>query len=392
MLESTGPKSPHLGYLDGLRGIAALWVFAGHVAHFCQWTIPLISRPGFAVDLFMLLSGFLMYYQAQVRSEKEPMNSMHSWVLFWLRRFFRIAPLFYIALIAAFLFGPYLADGWAAVRAAYGKDDSVLRFTDQSFTNIILHYTFLFGFFPSYETRTALPDWSIALEMQFYLLFPLLFVFMRGVKPWMAIVCFFLLCLSFDYLYADALTAFAQPSFIVMKLHIFLAGMLIGAAYFSESKPMVWAYAVCAWILGILPFSYQIIPRLIDSGIILSLIALALHDKMGLPQFLSRLIDKVAGVLGNKFFRFTGDVSYGVYLIHFFITIPVCYYMLIHYEEVLSPAGRFFASMLISIPITYAIAYVLHRTIEKPGIAWGRKLVQKLKNPEEKQQFSAVNL
>ena len=34
------------------------------------------------------------------------------------------------------------------------------------------HFTFLFGFIPRYAASTHIPDWSIGLEMQFYLFFP----------------------------------------------------------------------------------------------------------------------------------------------------------------------------------------------------------------------------
>ncbi len=382
--------SHRLGFLDGLRGLAALWVLLGHMAHFSQWTLPLISKPGYAVDLFMLISGFLMFYQAQIRAGKEPMDDPHSWILFWIRRFFRIAPLFYIALLASFLIGPYLADSWVLVREAYGKEGDTLRFLDQSFTNIALHYSFLFGLFPDYETRTALPDWSISLEMQFYVLFPFLFVFMCNTGPIKMILSFFALCLCWDYLYTDALTGFDQPSFIVLKLHIFVAGMLVAAAYFSTSKRMVWGLAIAAVLLGILPFSFQILPRLSDAGIILTLIALALSHKMGLPTDILRGVEKISTTLGNRFFHFLGEMSYGVYLIHFFITIPVCAYLLANHGDLSSPV-RFFTAVLICLPVTYGIAYLLHVTVEQPGIAWGRNIVKNLQKFRENRRIYARN-
>ncbi len=46
------------GYLDGLRGFAALWVLTGHLTHVFHLNITVISTPGLAVDLFMIPSGF----------------------------------------------------------------------------------------------------------------------------------------------------------------------------------------------------------------------------------------------------------------------------------------------------------------------------------------------
>jgi peptidoglycan/LPS O-acetylase OafA/YrhL len=40
--------------------------------------------------------------------------------------------------------------------------------------NILTHITFLFGLFPQYASNDVLPDWSLSLEMQFYVAIPLI--------------------------------------------------------------------------------------------------------------------------------------------------------------------------------------------------------------------------
>lgn len=43
--------------LEGLRGIASLWVLLGHISLLIHCHITLLSSPGIGVDLFILLSG-----------------------------------------------------------------------------------------------------------------------------------------------------------------------------------------------------------------------------------------------------------------------------------------------------------------------------------------------
>jgi peptidoglycan/LPS O-acetylase OafA/YrhL len=80
--------------LDGLRGIAALWVLIGHCAILTGLSLPVLDKPDLGVDLFMMLSGFLMVFHYQLRAKEEPWSEPGTWIKFWARRYFRIAPLF----------------------------------------------------------------------------------------------------------------------------------------------------------------------------------------------------------------------------------------------------------------------------------------------------------
>ncbi len=101
-------QSDHVDCLDGLRGIASIWVFVGHAAILTGVRVWFIDSPGLAVDLFITLSGFLMAFHYRHRREAEPWESPYTWSRFWIRRFFRIAPLFYALLIVAYFVGPIL--------------------------------------------------------------------------------------------------------------------------------------------------------------------------------------------------------------------------------------------------------------------------------------------
>ncbi len=96
--------------LEGLRGIASLWVLLGHISLLVNFHIKLISSPGIGVDLFILLSGYLMAKNYIERKDREPWNKAETIRKFWIRRFFRIAPLYYTLLVFAICFGPWLGE------------------------------------------------------------------------------------------------------------------------------------------------------------------------------------------------------------------------------------------------------------------------------------------
>lgn len=153
------PRSNHIKCLDGLRGLAALWVLVGHALLLAGWRLPLVSRPDLAVDLFILLSGFLMVLHYELRETREPWYSPATWRTFWVRRFFRIAPLYYLLLVAALLAGPMVGHARESLALIVpGTGTAPARYYDQSFWNVVTHVTFVFGQIPYFSYRTALPD------------------------------------------------------------------------------------------------------------------------------------------------------------------------------------------------------------------------------------------
>jgi peptidoglycan/LPS O-acetylase OafA/YrhL len=58
--------------LEGLRGLASLWVVLGHICILTSFHFPILSDPAIGVDLFILLSGYLMAKNYVERKDKEP--------------------------------------------------------------------------------------------------------------------------------------------------------------------------------------------------------------------------------------------------------------------------------------------------------------------------------
>lgn len=74
--------------MEGFRGLASAWVFIGHICILVQCNIPILGNPSYGVDLFVLLSGFLMTKNYIERRNIEPWNKLSTVNNFWVRRFF----------------------------------------------------------------------------------------------------------------------------------------------------------------------------------------------------------------------------------------------------------------------------------------------------------------
>lgn len=157
--------------IEGVRGVLALWVAFGHILQHAYpraeflWPISLIRDAGRPVDVFIIISGFVITHLLGTKRE--------SYVEFITRRFFRLAPLLYFAIAMVFLL-------YAAFPSLYGKYVE----HDPLWGHVIAHLTMLHGAVPQEVMKHAQftllsPAWSISLEWQFYLVAPAMLLLAR---------------------------------------------------------------------------------------------------------------------------------------------------------------------------------------------------------------------
>jgi len=361
--------------LEGLRGIASLWVLLGHISLLIHCHILLISSPGIGVDLFILLSGYLMAKNYIERQQKEPWQSASTMKKFWTRRFFRIAPLYYLLLIIALMYGPWFGEMRDTIAHFYsGTATESSRYTDQSLANILTHFSFLFGLLPAYGFNTVLPDWSIGLEMQFYLLFPFIMLVTMRCGYAASLIGIMALCCIGRYLLADYYQAFSMPSMILIKLNIFISGMLLAEAVRRKSLLYVVLALlgpVASIIIGLRAIPLQIA---MEALMIIGMAVILWPHAEG--SMMARLIAFPRKLLNNRLSTWLGDVSFSVYLLHLLIVIPAIALLLTHTDlSHKSDFMRFATVSVVCIPITYALAYLLFKFVEKPGIWLGKKVL-----------------
>jgi peptidoglycan/LPS O-acetylase OafA/YrhL len=365
--------------MDGIRGIAALWVLLFHIQKITGLSaLPLLSFGELAVDLFMMISGVLMAHHCLLRRDIEPWESPRSWFLFWARRFFRIAPLYYTLLCIAFFFGPTLGEYRAAIGQIWPQlmtDPS--RYTNHSVKNILAHISFIFGAIPAFHIETPLPDWSIGLEMQFYAAFPFIMIAMARFGALRTAVVIAAGCLLMHWA-CNGFWWFEKPSFLPMKMYMFLCGMLIasGRARGDLRASLLFSVAITLMYYALRP-EWETFVRVI---LVIVMYYLFNDGSLWSPSPLNRLLERMRTALGGGCGKFLGEASYGVYLVHLLVLIPVMgYFIAIPSYVAASGAVRFFLCALVVIPSVYAIAFVLNRAIEKPGIKLGKNLTRKMR-------------
>ncbi len=150
---ATGRHLVHIRELDGLRGIAAIMVFFHHVCFTsidpAKWGPGIrflynLSHGGFAgVDVFFVLSGFLIT-SLLIEDRSDPAY-YHN---FYWKRALRILPLYAICLLAVFAFVPNTG-GY-----------------------VLLSALFISNFAHLFHVSSNGPFWTLAIEEQFYLLWP----------------------------------------------------------------------------------------------------------------------------------------------------------------------------------------------------------------------------
>jgi peptidoglycan/LPS O-acetylase OafA/YrhL len=161
----------HIAPLDGLRGLAVLLVLLFHLS----WSFPESTTFGallkpylwagwLGVDLFFVLSGYLIT-RGLVKDSVYPTGKRLR--LFWARRAFRIFPLYYIVLIAG-----------SIVCLAVGASQHL---PGLGYWLYFQNYTLAFDPMP---LRWTAHFWSLAIEEQFYFVWPLFVLFVSDkLKP-----------------------------------------------------------------------------------------------------------------------------------------------------------------------------------------------------------------
>ncbi|MBB4194889.1 peptidoglycan/LPS O-acetylase OafA/YrhL [Rhizobium aethiopicum] len=360
--------------LDGLRGLAALWVLIGHAHILTGFKVPIIGDPELGVDLFIMLSGFLMVFHYQRRKAREPWESPQTWAVFWARRFFRIAPLYYVMLVIALIAGSEIYQARMVIDAFNGNPpQAASRYLDDSLTNYLMHLSFLFGLSPAHAFRTALPDWSIGLEMQFYAALPFIMIVLGRLGWLKGMLVTVGLAVTAAWVVHHLGFRFPMPSFLPMKMHIFAAGMLLaGALWMSQGRAYL-AFAISA-LLVLIPLGgdVTVLHESVRVGIVALFFVLVHADRF--PGSAGHYSRSVNSVLGNSFFRNLGELSFGAYLIHLLIMQPVIAWLIGNTD--LSNPARWLATLIVTIPAVYVLSFLGYKFIELPGQSVGRRLTQ----------------
>lgn len=160
--------SNQLNYLDRLRAVAVIGVLVVHTSQFASANLmgsdsaslaifTLLSSGRFGVEVFFLLSGFLLSYLYETPGKQK--TNKH----FFLARFFRIWPLWIIFSVV-----------WSLIFLLEDQDGSKFSNPDWVVTGLILSSVFLLWLSPEHYDSFIGGAWSIQIEVLAYLVFALM--------------------------------------------------------------------------------------------------------------------------------------------------------------------------------------------------------------------------
>ena len=363
------PKEAHLDFLDRLRGVAILGVFLFHCHGLAyNWDFDLrdavtleqkvlfpFNLGSLGVALFFVISGFCIHLSHQRSSRKD-------FTTFFTRRFFRIYPPYLVALLLFSFVNP-----WHVVHL--GNRASLIQF----FTHLFLVHNFN----PRTYFEINGTFWSIAVEIQLYLLYPLL-LFLARTFSWKTALLVTLALEVATRLYLGYATAIAHTDPIG-----WIAGSPLGY-WFSWS---IGAAAAESWLKGEAPPLARV-PVWVP---ILLVPCCAIHRVVGEFAFLFSALISVcvinrmlkatsAGTTSppswiGRHLRFAGVVSYSIYLLH----LPI----LSKLSGILSGAGVHpFTKFLLLDACWFPallISWLFYRALEIPSNNLGKQLTRRPK-------------
>lgn len=373
-------------FLNGTRFLLALWVAAGHFYLYSGghnlYKIPLLGSPGIAVDGFMVITGFLMAYQYILRESKEPFDDKYTSIKFIIRRIFRLYPVYFLSIITYVLLFPYIYDNTSEALRYFNNGAEWLKPPgDIQPYSIITHLLFLHGLIPSHVVDILSPTWSLSLEMQFYFLFPSIFVYFFVKHSSNKLIPFIVLTLVVSlivpklfglYLIKGTIAHFEQPSLILYKLPLFLLGMMAASVGLNKLKL---SYLFLT-VLIIVPFQNKI-------TILLIMLLLLFMFLDSLEKFLNLKIFNALLFVRKSFsgrLSFLGaNIAYSIYLFHMII-LPFSFNISINklrFIDGISMNNIVFCSFILFISLTVFCSYLSYKLIEKPFINYGKNVANR---------------
>jgi len=355
-------------YIDALRGLAILAVIMVHAAVNNDIPLPLIllnitTNGDTGVQLFFLASAFTLFlsYNRRLESERFPIRN------FFLRRFFRIAPMYYIGIIY-YLFQNGLGPN-------YWLGDH----THISLLNILSNFTFSHGFNPYWINSLVPGGWSIAVEMTFYAILPILFLKIKNINHALnflifSVVSSFLLNLILHhYPLISCERLWGQYLFFYFpnQLPIFALGILMYYILYKNNNDTSMISGKTLLILSLCLFIQlvmnreDIFQRHLQFGICFLFLGIGL-SRYNLVFFVNPVINYI------------GKISFSMYLVHFAVIYWLTKFNLINYFQ--HATLNYITNFSIITTVTVLISSVFYKLVEVPFQNIGKNIIERLED------------
>jgi exopolysaccharide production protein ExoZ len=336
-----------LNSLDYLRGLAAIGIV---IYHFNSWhfgtydSTSVISRFGlYGVSIFYMLSGLTLFHIYEKK-----MFVTENVTSFFVKRFFRIMPLLWLATTLTIIGAKVHFSAW----------------------RIFLSYSGLFSFLAP-KSYIAGGAWSIGNEICFYVVFPLIiFLFQKKRPLFYILLTLFLLCHIYYafFILSSQSTVANQWALYISPLNqavFFAAGILI--YLFNKYKQLSLRYAILLFVAGVLLFAFFPIfgPR---SNLIVGTDNLLFLLFCCVIVYSSLNINATSILPVHSVLKWLGEISYSVYLLH-----PLIWKLTTILTNRFFKNISFTGSFLIGLTVTLLISHLVYNYFEIKISKFGRK-------------------
>lgn len=351
-------SSVNLKYYSQLDGIRCFAIISVMIGHWISWdsTNPILKNApwGHGVILFFVLSGYLIsniLFEQKEKIDSGEISIRESFKTFYIRRFLRIFPLYYLLIIYLYYIN------YSNTRELFPW---LVTYTSNIKQNISGNYVGDFNHF-----------WSLAVEEQFYILWPLLVFYLP--KDRIRNVMIILVTISFlsrltCYLISPGnwmLAAYFTPNlFLPLILGAFISytkRYQIKTFHLLTNSILLYSiaiiYVLCYYVFH---FKLHFNPfDMIFDEYLFSIMCVFIVAKAATNSFshLSKFI------LEHELVVFTGKISYGLYIFHLFVIGFFWNYLAMEFKLGIENKHAMWFTYFIT---TYILAILSYYILEKP--------------------------
>lgn len=369
-------QTSHIDVLDGIRAVTILIIVWYHIWQ-QSWIMPIwgnisldwIPRNGsICVDMMILLSGFCLFlpyakekvYGTQIPDAKE----------FYIKRIARIFPSYYLSVfICLFLF--------AVPAGEYVNKSFMLK-------DLLSHIFFVNNLWADtlISTKLNVVLWTVAVEIQFYIIFPFLAKCFRSkpIATYLIMVAIGLLSCYMISINAENINLRLYVNHTLTFFCVFANGMLGAWAYINITKSMKPNSAVdmlftMLTVCGV--YIYKIMcdnhsnsvngqKWQVDNRFMLSLVFLFIIISILMAQNTFKIL------LGNKIMKFIAGISFNLYIWHQYIAVKLKEFRIPYWDgdvppNMLNDRAWMWKYQTLCIVSAFAIAILVTYLFEKPA-------------------------
>jgi len=418
---NAGRASMNAGILDGLRVLATLWVISNHVIGYA-WILPnstdginqmgtenqfyIFYSGGYGVDIFFLLSGFLIFNILYREFEKDIdiKDFLQSSFRFYGRRFFRIYPSYMVALGL-----------WCLILTLTPNPLSMQQLSlcqQYWWTNVLA----INNYYPVGDVASGCMGWTwtIAIELQMYFVSPPIVFLVFKQKRWGRTILLLLTLVSVgfyfgytlsDLIYFPELDLYpinVYPRFYT-RFYTYTLGMLVAFQFIQGGKQLnltvrcIFRVLTTSIIIAIAFFENINYPgwqekyiwmMSLNREVLCFCLAFVMYDLLLGPvegkRFANMWIPVSCYLLSNRITYTLSQLTYNIYLYH--LCVIYIFYALIFQiiEFTFTPSWMMITFVLCCFIISGILALVIYFLFEKLLINFGSKYLKRktLPTPE----------